>query len=186
MAQVFADRMTHRHDGDLVVFLIGMRINRWSRPDKWIPTALAMGPMLKELSIDPESGLLGWRMTVGPRGPLLVQYWSSSEKLYAYANATGLTHRPAWLAFYRRARNARGAVGIWHETYEVARAESVYAAMPATGLAAATSHVPVSGASDHARDRLAAGAQERWRAGSGAGADRQVHRGMDRHVAGSE
>ncbi|MBN9177988.1 MAG: DUF4188 domain-containing protein [Microbacterium sp.] len=157
MAKVFPGRMTHRHDGDLVVFLIGMRINRFWRPDKWIPAALAMGPMLAELLRDPDSGLLGWRMGIGPRGPLLVQYWESHEKLYAYAGDAGRAHRPAWLAYYRRARNARGAVGVWHETYAVAHAESMYVAMPASGLAAATSHVPVAASATHARDRLADG-----------------------------
>ena len=30
-------RMTHRYDGDLVLFLIGMRINKPWRPDMWLP-----------------------------------------------------------------------------------------------------------------------------------------------------
>ena len=157
MATVLPGRMTHRHDGELVVFLIGMRINAFWRPDAWIPTALAMGPMLAELLRDPDSGLLGWRMALGLRGPVLVQYWASHEKLYAYAGDAGRAHRPAWLAYYRRARAARGAVGVWHETYVVARAESMYVAMPASGLAAATSVVPVTGSATHARDRLADG-----------------------------
>lgn len=29
MATIEHGRMTHQHDGELVVFLIGMRINRW-------------------------------------------------------------------------------------------------------------------------------------------------------------
>lgn len=158
MARVIPGRMTHHHEGELVVFLIGMRINRIWRPDKWIPTALAMGPMIAELSRDPDSGLLGWRMSLGLRGPILVQYWSSHDKLYAYAGDAAQHHRPAWLAYYRRARKAAGAVGVWHETYAVARAESMYVAMPREGLAAATAHVPVTRDTTAARARYAEGA----------------------------
>ena len=154
MAEVIPGRMTHDYDGDLVVFLIGMRINKPWRPDRWLPTFLAMGPMLAELSKDKDSGLLGYRVTFGAGGPLLVQYWSSPEKLYAYANDRNAVHRPAWAAFNRRARKAPGAVGVWHETYVVERAESIYSGMPVVGLAAATSAVPVARRGETARERL--------------------------------
>jgi hypothetical protein len=125
--------------------------------DQWLPTFLAMGPMLRELSTDPDSGLLGYRLTLeGPR-PLLVQYWSSADKLYDYARDTAATHRPAWAAFNRRARNAPGVVGVWHETYRVAGAESIYVGTPEMGLAKATERVPVTGRTDAARDRMAEG-----------------------------
>jgi hypothetical protein len=158
MARGTRVRTTHRHDGELVVFLIGMRVNKPWRPDAWLPTALAMPRMLAELARDPDSGLLGVRMTVGAGGPVLVQYWSSQEKLYAYASDAAGAHRPAWAAFNRRARAVPGAVGIWHETFVVDRAESVYVDMPVVGLAGATSSVPVATHQDQARDRLAAGA----------------------------
>jgi hypothetical protein len=156
MSKVIPARMTHDHDGDLVVFLIGMRINKPWRPDLWLPTFLAMGPMLAELAKDKDSGLLGYRVTFGAGGPLLVQYWSSHEKLYAFASDRDATHRPAWAAFNRRLRKAPGAVGIWHETYVVERAESVYSGMPVSGLAAATSAVPVARRGDRAAERLGA------------------------------
>jgi hypothetical protein len=149
--------MTHKRDGELVVFLIGMRVNRPWRPDLWLPPFMAMGPMLIELSKDPESGFLGYRFTLGAGGPLLVQYWASKEQLYTYASEMDATHRPAWAAFNTRARKAPGAVGIWHETYLVDRAESLYVGMPASGLALATEHVPVKARSDRARDRMADG-----------------------------
>ena len=82
MADVIPGRMTHEYDGDLVVFLIGMRINKPWRPDLWLPVFLAMPAMLAELSKDKDSGLLGYRLTFGAGGPLLVQYWNSHEKLY--------------------------------------------------------------------------------------------------------
>ncbi len=48
-----------------------------------------------------------------------------------------------------------GAVGVWHETYEGARAETVYVDLPVQGLAAATSARPITGRLDRAAARLA-------------------------------
>jgi len=42
MADVIPARMTHDSHGDLVVFLIGMRINKPWRPDLWLPVFLAV------------------------------------------------------------------------------------------------------------------------------------------------
>lgn len=157
MSQVNLGRTTHRHSGELVVFLIGMRINKPWRPDAWLPTFMAMPKMLAELSRDHESGLLGYRLTLGTGGPMLVQYWDSHEKLYAYANAHDAEHRPAWAAFNRRARQVPGSVGVWHETYLVDRAETMYVSMPPAGLALATASVPVVRASDRAAQRFEQG-----------------------------
>jgi Domain of unknown function (DUF4188) len=156
MPKVISSRTTHEYDGDLVVFLIGMRINKPWRPDLWLPVFNAMPGMLAELSKDKDSGLLGYRLAIGAGGPLVVQYWSSAEKLYAYASERNAAHRPAWAKFNRRARKAPGAVGIWHETYVVDRAESIYAGMPVSGLAAATSSVPVARRGESAKERLGA------------------------------
>jgi hypothetical protein len=154
MADVIPARMTHDYDGDLVVFLIGMRINKPWRPDLWLPVFSAMPAMLAELSRDKDSGLLGYRLTYGAGGPLVVQYWSSHEKLYAYASDRNAAHRPAWAAFNRRVRKAPGSVGIWHETYVVERAETIYSGMPVSGLAASTSVVEVARRGETARERL--------------------------------
>jgi hypothetical protein len=158
MASINPGRMTHEYDGELVVFLIGMTINRWWRFDRWLPVFFAMPGMLAELSSDRDSGLLGYRLTFGSRGPLLVQYWSSHAKLYAYASARDARHRPAWTEFNKRARKSPGVVGVWHETYQVARAETIYAGTPTIGLAKATEIVPVQPRGDRAAARLAAGA----------------------------
>ena len=157
MARINAGRFTHRHSGGLVVFLIGMRINRPWRPDLWLPAFLAMPKMLAELLAEPGSGLLGYRFGLGAGGPVIVQYWDSAEKLYAYASAPESEHRPAWTAFNRRAREVPGAVGIWHETFQVSHAESMYVSMPTQGLAQATELVPVGPRTDRAKDRLAGG-----------------------------
>ena len=70
------------------------------------------------------------------------------------ASNPNAAHRPAWTRFNRMIRKAPGAVGIWHETYVVERAETIYSGMPAAGLAAATASVPVARRGDTARQRL--------------------------------
>ena len=63
-------RYTAAIDGDFVVFLIGMRINRPWKPHKWLPVMVAMPRMLRWLDEHPEAGLLGWgtRLDQRPRG----------------------------------------------------------------------------------------------------------------------
>jgi hypothetical protein len=155
-------RVTHQHDGSIGVFLIGMRVNTWSRVDLWLPTFLAMPKMLAELYRNKAAaergeaddlGFLGARTLLGPSGPTVVQYWRSTDDIYRYAGASARAHRPAWVAFTARARRAAGAVGIWHETYAVPAGahESVYVACPSMGLAAATSAVPAPAGKARAR-----------------------------------
>jgi hypothetical protein len=157
MTKVIAGRNTHAYDGELVVFHIGMQINRWWRPDLWLPVFSAMPRMLRELSVDPDSGFLGYELLLGAGGPYVVQYWSSVEKLYAYASNPSHEHRPAWSRFNKAARKAPGAVGIWHETFLVERAESIYVSTKPMGLPKATELVPVVRNHDRAQARFADG-----------------------------
>lgn len=153
-----AERVTTRAEGDVVVFLIGMRINRWRAVRHWVPAFAAMPRMLKELAREKDSGLLAYQnYTAGPRTYTLVQYWESREKLLAYASAQERHHRPAWAAFNRRARSAAGSVGIWHETYVVPAGsyEAIYHAMPPTGLGEAHGVEPVGRRGERAAERLA-------------------------------
>ncbi len=135
MAKVVPGRMTHRHDGELVVFLIGMTINKPWRPDLWWPPFRAMPKMLRELSSAEDSGLLGHRLTLEGRNPTLIQYWDSLDKLYSYATERDAEHWPAWRMFNQRAARASNAVGIWHETYVSSHCETVYVNTPELGLA---------------------------------------------------
>ena len=152
MAQVIPSRMTAEIDGDFVVFLIGMRINKFWKVHKWVPVFLAMPPMLKELQAHPESGCLGSIQTLG----VIIQYWRSFEHLESYARTRDRNHWPAWMAFNKRMGNSRGDVGIWHETYQVRAGEyeTVYSGMPPYGLGKAGKLVPASGHRESARDRL--------------------------------
>ncbi|MFB1044964.1 DUF4188 domain-containing protein [Streptomyces chrestomyceticus] len=127
-------------DGEVIVFLVGMRINKLRAVRSWLPVLRAMPRMVRELVGEPGAGLLGYRMlNGGPRVFTLVQYWKSREKLYAYAADPDMRHRPAWAAFNRRARSGEGAVGIWHETYVVPAGaySTIYSSMPLNGLGAA-------------------------------------------------
>src|SRR6478735_9178059 len=105
-------------------------------------------------STGPGVRIFGCRFALGAGGPVIVQYWDSVDKLYAYASAPQSEHRPAWAAFNRQARKAPKAVGIWHETFQVSRAESMYVSMPTEGLAQATELLPVGPGSHQAKDRL--------------------------------
>jgi hypothetical protein len=152
-------RMTADATEGVTVFLIGMRINNFRALRSWWPVFRAMPRMLRELSQDQGSGLLGYRLRLGsPRDFEVIQYWESPEKLLGYAAAPERQHRPAWAAFNRHARAGRGHVGIWHETYVVPAGghECIYADMPPYGLAAATAVVPVARRGEQAAERLAA------------------------------
>lgn len=140
----------------VVVFLIGMRVNRPWEFWRWVPVLAAMPRMLVELMQDPSRGLLGRPRTfVSGRVIMVVQYWKSFEDLERYARDPHGQHLPAWRTFNRRVRDNR-AVGIFHETYRVAAsdAETVYVNMPVFGLAEATAAVPVRGGSQTAAARL--------------------------------
>ncbi len=154
MAEVIAKRVTADIEGDFVVFLIGMRINRPWKIHKWLPVFRAMPRMIRELERRPESGFLGHIMSLG----VIVQYWRSFDHLEAYARDADQLHWPAWVEFNKRVGGSRGDVGIWHETYRVCAGEyeCVYSGMPPFGLAKASSAVDAVGQFESARGRLEA------------------------------
>ena len=154
MAAVVPKRVTAQIEGDFVVFLIGMRINKLWKPHKWLPVFQAMPKLIRELEGRPESGFLGHIMSFG----VIVQYWRSFEHLEAYARDTNELHWPAWVDFNKRVGGTRGDVGIWHETYKIRAGEyeCVYSGMPPHGLAKATSTADVLEGLDTARERLEA------------------------------
>ncbi|MFF5294582.1 DUF4188 domain-containing protein [Paractinoplanes globisporus] len=138
MGKVIPGYTTAEVDGDFVVFLIGMRINKPWKLHKWIPVAAAMGPMLRELMRRKELGLMHFTSWIGPRGPILVQYWRSVEQLESFARDARLPHHPAWKRWNKVVGDS-GDVGIWHETYLVRDGgfEALYGNMPTFGLATA-------------------------------------------------
>jgi len=159
MSKVVPGYFTAEIEGDFVVFLIGMRINKWWKLHKWLPVSQAMPPMLKELSRRRELGLLHFSLWLSPSGPMVVQYWRTVEQLEDYAKDARLAHRPAWKR-WNQAIGERGDVGIWHETYVVRDGtfETFYGNMPTFGLAAAGRPVPIRRAVRSAAARRAANA----------------------------
>lgn len=155
MASSVPRRVTARIEGDFVVFLIGMRINKPWKIHKWLPVARAMPRMIRELEAHPESGFLGHIMS----SRVIVQYWRSFEHLEAYARDPDQLHWPAWTEFNRRVGGSRGDVGIWHETYKVRAGEyeCVYSGMPPFGLARASRLADAVGLLESARGRLESG-----------------------------
>ncbi len=156
MPTTINQRMTVQLEGDFVVFLIGMRINRLWKIHKWLPIASAMTRMLKELSQKPESGFLGFQI-LGGIPPVTVQYWKSFEHLEAYAKDRNSQHYPAWRDFNNKIKS-NGDVGIWHETYKVKAGEyeCVYNNMPKYGLGKIGELVPAIGKREFAAQRIAA------------------------------
>ncbi|WP_406092106.1 DUF4188 domain-containing protein [Streptomyces sp. NBC_01013] len=157
-AKPIPGRMTAAAEGDVVVLLIGMRINHFRGVHHWLPVLLAMPRLLRELSREKSRGLLGYHLLTGsPRTYYVVQYWESKEKLYEYAVAPDMLHRKAWAMINRKEKKSRQHVGLWHETYVVPEGgyESIYADMPAYGLAAATGSLPVEERGRRGADRFA-------------------------------
>lgn len=155
MAEILNQRMSGEVPGDVVVFAIGMRINRFWKVWKWLPVFLAMPKMLKEQFADPSIGHLSSRPMIGLRNFGVLQLWRSAEDLRAYAHGPGRLHLAAWQRFNARVGTS-GDVGIWHETYAVPAGamESVFVNMPRYGLGAAGEVFPAKGERASAAKRL--------------------------------
>jgi len=155
MTQIYRGRYTVQIEGSFAVFIIGMRINKLWALHKWVPVAMEMGPMIKQLLAEPDLGLLHAQTYLYWPGVALVQYWRSFEQLESFARNPSLSHLSAWKRF-NRAVGANGSVGIWHETYtvEAGQYECIYGNMPKMGLALAGEHLPAVGAKETAKRRL--------------------------------
>lgn len=157
--------LTHAPVDGIAVFHIGMTIHQLHRPDLWGPVFVAMPRMLAELhraraaherGEGEDLGFLHAESMFGATGPWVVQYWKSVEHLYAYARMTEKAHLPAWQRFNQAARRNPGAVGIWHETYDVPASgvETLYGNGAEVGLAKAVGTVPLLSRGKSARSRL--------------------------------
>lgn len=155
------DRLGRVHaerEDDVVVFLIGMRVNAAWKLHRWLPVFLVAPRMVRELRREPDSGLLGsWGFCSPPRTVGFVQYWDSFESLRAYARDSDHLHLEAW-GEYNEREAEEGDVGIWHETYRVDadEHESVYNNVGPRGLGAAAGSevVPAAGWTTSAAGRL--------------------------------
>lgn len=157
MPSIYNGRYTAKSDQPFAVFLIGMRINKWWRVDKWLSVASAMSPMMQTLFTHPEKGFLHAEFYWNFRGPVLIQYWRSFDDLERFAKNPSDPHLAAWKRF-NQAIGKDGSVGIWHETYTIhpGQFETLYSNMPKFGLGAAVEHVEAVGRRATARRRLTA------------------------------
>ena len=155
MAKVIPGRFTAEIEGPFVVFIIGMRVNKFFAFRKWIATAMAMGPMIRTLYEHPEKGFLGAQTFLYRRGVVTVQYWRSFEDLEKFARDKDDPHLEAWRTF-NKTIGSDGSVGIFHETFlvDAGKYEALYGNMPVFGLASAANHVPATGRRETARRRL--------------------------------
>ena len=153
--KIFKGRYTADISEPFVVFLIGMRINKFLAFHKWWSTFQAMRPMLQALYRNPRKGLLGVHTWIRWREIMLVQYWRSFDDLEGYARNPNEAHLPAWKRFNETV-GSDGSVGIWHETYlvDAKKYECVYNNMPKFGLAQATKHFEAIGNRETARLRI--------------------------------
>lgn len=155
MTGVMKGRWTAHAEEGFVVFIIGMRINRWWMVHRWLPPILAMARMIRELSLQPELGFLGGKTWFG-RTIVLIQYWRSFEDLDGYSKAKDLEHVPAWADFNRKIGND-GTVGVYHETYRITPGnyENVFVNMPPTLLGDCVTLIEAKGALATAKGRMA-------------------------------
>ena len=154
MAKIFNERMTAIVEGEFVVFLVGMRINKLWKIHKWLPVLMAMPKMLVELDKNPEMGFMSCETWFG-RTIIVVQYWKSFELLEKYAKSKDSSHLPAWKSFNEKI-GSNGDVGIWHETYLSKKGsyECIYNNMPKFGLGKFGEHVPATGKLKSASGRI--------------------------------
>ena len=147
-------RVHAEREDDVVVFLIGMRVNALWKVHRWLPIFLVAPRMVRELRAAEGSGLLGsWTYLSPPRGIGFVQYWDSFESLRAYAQDSDHLHLDAWREYNQ---DGDDAVGIWHETYRVEDYETVYNTVGPRGLGAAAGSdlVPATGRRESAAGRI--------------------------------
>lgn len=149
---IHVGRFAARMEGSFVVFIIGMRVNRWFAIHKWLPVMQAMPRMMKELYQDKEHGFLHAEYFIGRNGPMLVQYWRSFDHLEQYAKKG--FHKETWRKFHQTGKG--GKVGIFHEAYRIepGQYEAVYNHMPAFGLGKAGQLIPADGVYHGARQRM--------------------------------
>lgn len=153
-ANVFPGRYTTENDQDIVVFIIGMRVNKRLAFHKWLPVFFSMPGMIRELYANKkELGFLSMESFFGLKTTVMIQYWRSEEDLLAYAKNE--KHLTAWKNFNQKV-GKNPAVGIYHETYKVSGGnyEAFYGNLPLYGLGKAMKHIPVTPALNTAKGRL--------------------------------
>lgn len=150
MAHAEGERMTADVEGEIVIYINGMRLNKLRAIPKWIMAGRKLAKMFDRLEADPDSGFLGYQPAfMGLRSGAAIQYWRSLEDLNRFAHDADDLHVPAW-KWYNEEVDAGGGVGFWAELYVVTGGnyETFYRNMHPIGLGAVGGLLPAE-----ARDR---------------------------------
>lgn len=161
MSKIYQGRYTALTEEGMVVFLVGMRINRWWALHQWWPVFRAMKNMLIDLQTPPFKGMTAAQTRISWREVMVTSYWQSYDDLENYAR-TAKPHLSPWATFNKKI-SASGAVGIWHETFVIApkQYECVYVNMPQSGLAQSPSINFVKAEGVYETSRLRMGGKNR-------------------------
>jgi hypothetical protein len=112
------ERLAAEMDGEFVVYVNGMRLNRLRAVHKYILAGRKLAAMFDGLEADPDSGFLGYEPAIrGLRSGAAIQYWRSLEDLRAFARDSDDLHVPAWKWVNESVR--RGEIGFWAELYVI-------------------------------------------------------------------
>jgi hypothetical protein len=152
MANVTAERVSAEMNGEFVVFLIEIEINRKWKIHKWLPVFRARKKMLEELMAHPELGCMSHKKS----GGIVILYWRTFEQLEYFARESDKELWPAWAAFNEKLEQSRGDVGVWREIYVIkpGQSETIESGTRALGLSKMGHLVSRSGPQSQAGDRL--------------------------------
>ena len=143
-------------DGEVIVFPIGMKINRWWAIHRWFRPVVSTVRLWRHVQFVRPDGYLFGYLFFYSRGVGMVQYWRDFEALEAFAQDRGQPHLAAWRQLVSQTSHDQ-TFGYWHETYVVdaSNSETIYGSMAPFGLAAAAGYATVGAKSENARSRLA-------------------------------
>ena len=97
MAPIITERMAAEIDGEYVIYINGMRLNKLRALPKYLRAGFAAAKMFKQLEADPDSGFLGYLPAyMGLRSGAAIQYWRSLEDIKWFAQDPDGPHVPAW------------------------------------------------------------------------------------------
>lgn len=150
MAAITADRMATDIDGEFVIYINGMRLNKLRAVHKYFLAGLKAAKMFEELERDPDSGFLGYLPAyMGLRSGAAIQYWRSLEDIRRFARDPDDLHVPAW-RWYNEEVGNDGELGFWAELYviEDGNYETFYRNVRPVGLGEIGELVPMA---DHQR-----------------------------------
>lgn len=153
--QVIAGRHHADVQGEVVVFPIGMKINRWWAIHRWFTPMINTIRLWRHVQFVRPDGYLSGYLFFYARGVGMMQYWRDFESLEEFARDSERPHLAAWRQLVSQTSGDQ-TFGYWHETYviDAANSETIYGSMTPFGLGAAVGHASIDRTSENARSRL--------------------------------